>query len=202
MIRAPRARLLLLAVVLGLVAVACIEPHPVAGNKVLVVGDSLMNQSRDEVLAALRADGWDPTIVAEGGTTIVTWSERFLLLDLAQQPNMIVIELGTNDCAPDICPDLAPYIDKVMKYTTSADEVLWLNVNEDHPLLDRRDYVNDEIESAVSRWPKLFLADMNAEFEGRPELRTSDGIHYNDEGQKLFAEFIRKQLEPFRPTAP
>src|SRR5688572_14310133 len=153
MTRARRARLLLLAVVLGLVAVACIEPQPVSGNKVLVVGDSLMNQARDEVAAALQADGWDPTIEAEGGTTIVTWSERFLLLDLSQQPNMIVIELGTNDCGTDSCPDLDPYIDRIMKYTNSADQVLWLNVNEDHPLLDRRDYVNDEISSAVSRFP-------------------------------------------------
>jgi lysophospholipase L1-like esterase len=88
-----------------------------------------------------------------------------------------------------------------MRYTSSADEVLWLNVNEDNPLVDRRDYVNDEISSAVSRHPKLFLADMNGEFNGRPELRQSDGIHYNAEGQRLFAEFIRKQLEPFRPGA-
>jgi lysophospholipase L1-like esterase len=41
---------------------------------------------------------------------------------------------------------------------------------------------------------------MNGEFEGREEVHTPDGIHFNDQGQQEFAEFIREQLEPFKPT--
>ena len=198
-----RVSLLLLALFVGLVAVACIEPEPVNGNRLLLVGDSLMNQSRAQVLDAVSQDGWDPKIEAEGGTTIVQWADRFPLLDFADQPDMIVIELGTNDCGLGGCPDLTPYIDKIMKYTTSATEVLWLNTNEDaseNPLIGNLEYVNNEIEDACSRYPKLFLADMNSEFEGRKDLHVPDGIHWNDQGKEAFASFIRDQLEPFRPT--
>ena len=197
-----RASLLAAALLVGLVAAACVNPEPVSGNKVLLVGDSLMNQSRGAVTDALTADGWDVRIQAQGSTTITQWAERFPLLDYAEDPNIIVIELGTNDCSPEDCPNLQPYIDEIMKYTTSADAVVWLNVLEDNPLVDRRDWVNDQIEQAVSRHPKLFLADMNGEFEGRDEVHTPDGIHFNDEGQKEFAEFIREQLEPFKPVGP
>ena len=190
-----------MALVVALATVACIEPEPVSGNKVLVVGDSIMNMSRDEVQGALLADGWDPRIEAEGGTTILQWAERFPLLQFVDQPNLVVIELGTNDCSPEECPDLDPYIDRIMQNTSSADAVLWLNVREDNPLLDRRDWVNDELESAAARWPKLFIADMKGEFEGRDDLSTRDGIHFNDQGQEAFAEFIREQIEPFRPRA-
>lgn len=202
--RSSRVRLLLIAVVIGLVAAACVDPEPVTGNRLLVVGDSLLNQSRAEVTAALAADGWDVQIQAQGGTTIVQWSERFPLLDYAERPDMIVIELGTNDCHSDSCPDLTPYIDKIMQYTSSAKEVLWLNTNEDSQksaFIGNLGYVNDEIEEACARYPKLFLADMNSEFDGRADLHSPDGIHWNDQGRKAFAEFIRSQLEPFRPVA-
>jgi lysophospholipase L1-like esterase len=200
--RTSRASLLAVALLVGLVAVACVEPKPVSGNRLLLVGDSLMNQSRSQVLDAVRADGWDPQIDAEGGTTIVQWSDRFPLIDYAQQPDMIVIELGTNDCGLGGCPNLTPYIDKIMRYTSSADEVLWLNTNVDaseNPLIGNLEYVNNAIENACSRYPKLFCADMNSEFEGRKDLHTPDGIHWNDKGKQAFAEFIREQLEPFRP---
>ena len=159
-----------------------------------------MNQSRDAVTETLQGDGWDVQIQAQGSTTITQWAERFPLLDYSGDPNIIVIELGTNDCSPEDCPNLQPYIDEIMKYTTSADAVVWLNVLEDNPLVKRRDWVNDQIEQAVSRHPKLFLADMNGEFEGRDEIHTEDGIHFNDQGQQEFAEFIREQLEPFKPV--
>lgn len=202
--RSSRVRFFIVAVVIGLVAAACVDPEPVSGNRLLIVGDSLMNQSRAEVTAALAADGWDVQIQAQGGTTIVQWSERFPLLDYAEPADMIVIELGTNDCHSGDCPDLTPYIDKIMRYTSSAKEVLWLNTNEDSqksPFIGNLSYVNNEIEDACARYPKLFLADMNSEFEGRADLHSPDGIHWNDQGRKAFAEFIRSQLEPFRPVA-
>ena len=167
----------------------------------LVVGDSIMNMSRDEVTGALLSDGWDPRIEAEGGSTILQWAERFPLLEFVDEPNLVVIELGTNDCSPKDCPDLDPYIDRIMQNTRSADAVVWLNVREDNPLLEKRDWVNDELEAAASRWPKLFLVDANGEFNGRDDLSTEDGIHLNDQGQEALAEFIREELEPFRPTA-
>ena len=79
-----RLGILLAAILAALVPIAwvsvassCTEPKPVArGNKVLVVGDSLTWQSIPQVTAALRADGWDPTIQAASGTTIGAWAGK------------------------------------------------------------------------------------------------------------------------------
>jgi lysophospholipase L1-like esterase len=202
-----RSRILIpIAAVLALVAVACTNPEPASGNHVLVVGDSLLEHSQPEVAAALFTDGWQPDIRAAGGTTIVQWIDRVPLAVVNNPPNVVVIELGTNDCASGTCPPLGPYIDGIMQELAGVDAVLWLNTEVErsprglaYKSEGESSYVNREIEDAAARHPKLFLVDMNDVFEGHPELHSEDGIHFNDEGQRQFAELIRDALEPFKP---
>src|SRR5205807_3545795 len=115
-----------------------------AGPRTLIVGDSLMNESRAPVSAAVEGDGWQPDIQAQGGTTITYWSSRIRYLVLAKKPDVVVIELGTNDCAPTECPPLAPYIDKIMRSIPHHTPVLWLNIQQKIPLARKRGYINDE----------------------------------------------------------
>ncbi len=46
------------------------------GNRVLLVGDSLLWQSMPPVTAALQRAGWDPSIKAAPGTTIGAWTPK------------------------------------------------------------------------------------------------------------------------------
>jgi lysophospholipase L1-like esterase len=185
-------------VCIALVMAACAREEPVSGTKVLLVGDSLMNGSRDQVTAALSADGWQPQIEAIGGTTITYWSTRIPYL-AAANPSVVVIELGTNDCAPTECPILGPYIDEIMRGIARSTPVLWLNIQEKIPLAQHRDYINYEIESAAARWPNLFLVDYESRIENHPQYHSPDGLHLNDAGKQLFASLIRESLRPFRP---
>ena len=113
----------------------------------------------------------------------------------------MVIELGTNDCAPTDCPPLAPYIDRIMNGIASSIPVLWLNVQEDvpNPFSQNRVVVNAALRSADERWPNLYLIDLNGFSAGHPEWHTPDGLHFNDIGRQQFALFLADALEGFKP---
>lgn len=191
----------LVAVILGAVTVAgCKEPTPASGNRLLLVGDSIFALSRGTLEEVLKAEGWEPFVSATGGTTIEDWSTGIQPAVELSDPNVVVVELGTNDCGPVGCVNLAPYIDALMRQLTSADAVLWLTVQTDKAIPQKPDYVNFEIEAAVARWPNLFLVDMGSAFEGHPEW-TDDGIHPNAEGERQMAALVAESLRPFLPRA-
>jgi lysophospholipase L1-like esterase len=194
-----RAAVIAMALALGLLASACRSEDPVGGTKVLLVGDSIMNGSRAKVMSTLESDGWQPDIEAQGGTTITYWSMQIPYLVLMKQPDVVVIELGTNDCAPTECPALGPYIDEIMRGIPTSTPVLWLNIQEKIPLAQKRKYINFEIESAVARWPNLHLVDYESRIENHPEYHTPGGLHLNDVGQQFLANLIRDALTPFKP---
>ena len=194
-----RVAVIAMALTVGVVATACKTKEPVSGTKVLLVGNSLMNGSRDKVTTTLEGDGWQPDIEAQGGTTITYWSKRIPYLVASKQPDVVVIELGTNDCSPTECPALGPYNDEIMRSIPSSTPVLWLNIQEKIPLAQKRNYINYEIESAAARWPNLYLVDYESRIENHPQYHTPDGLHLNDAGQQLLADLLRESLVPFKP---
>ena len=182
-------------------------PEPVSGPRVLLVGDSILTGANSTVADALRARGWDPVVRAFPGTKIVDWAKTLPQVVAEVQPNVAVVELGTNDCPPDNCPFLDAYIDEVMAaLTTTADAVLWLNAQQDVQVTflteNNWDYVNGAIAAADARWQSMFLVDMNSRLGGHPEWHQPDGVHLNAAGELELAALIADSLEPFRPAAP
>jgi lysophospholipase L1-like esterase len=148
----------------------------------------------------LAGEGWDPVVQAQAGTTIEDWSDQIQKAVDFGHPQVVVIELGTNDCGTVACVNLDPYIDGLMQHLTFADAVLWLTVQDDTIIPDNPGFVNAAIKSASSRWSNLFIVDMATYFHGHDEWR-SDGTHPNAEGQRQMASLIANALEPFRPQA-
>jgi hypothetical protein len=195
-----RVRAPFLLLLLALVAVACAPQHLAQSEKVLLVGDSLMNGSREAVVDTLSSDGWDPHVEAISGTKIEDWSPKFGFLVGSFNPGVVVVELGTNDCSSAGCVNIGPYIDQVMNAIPASEPVLWLNVQEDvPPAFDvNRDYVNGQIEAADARWPNFYLVDFSGHFEDHPEWHGPDGLHFSDEGTAEFARFIADELDRFK----
>ena len=192
----------LVVVALGAVALSgCKEPSPASGNRVLLVGDSIFAASRDNLQNSLRDEGWDSIVQAQAGTAIQDWVPVIQdAVETAGSPNIVVIELGTNDCGTVACVDLTPHIDALMRQLAFADAVLWLNVQTDALIPDDPGYVNSEIEAAEHRFPNLFIVDMGGLFEGHDDWR-KDGTHPNIVGSNEMVKLILDELEPFRPTA-
>src|SRR5260370_17997420 len=110
--RARRRRVVAAVVVAGLIVrtTTASSGEHVVGNRVLVIGDSLLEFSQPSVQASLDADGWQATVIGHRGTSIEDWQQPIGALAAFVRPNVAVVELGTNACNLP-CPELPPAID-------------------------------------------------------------------------------------------
>jgi lysophospholipase L1-like esterase len=198
-------------VVVGLIALTgTAKGGPgVTGNRVLVIGDSLLNFSQSDVSHALADAGWQPLVDGRSGTTIEEWDALVGPdADLAR-PNVAVVELGTNDCNVT-CNDLASPIDSIIEQLIDhgVGAILWLNVQTmrspaipgapPYPL--HAGYVNYAIEQAQVRWPQVQVVDLNDFFVPHPEWHIADGLHPNAAGEQAMAFLITGSLSRWLPT--
>ena len=192
---APRGLLgVVILAVLVVFGVTGDEPT-VTGHRVLVIGDSLTEGSAAQVDQTLRASGWDPHVWGIAGTSIGEWGSLAASSAQSTRPDIAVVELGTNNCL-DWCRPLGPEIDVIVSglLTEGVRRILWVNVQEDAPLPKHPQFVNDEIERAIVRWPQVSMIDLNANFAAHPEWRMPDGLHFNDQGKQIYAELVDRAL--------
>jgi lysophospholipase L1-like esterase len=178
-------------------AAAPIPAPVVRGDRVLLVGDSLLWQSTDPVTAALRAERWEPTIAAAPATTIGAWAPKMARLVADHRPDVVVVELGTNNCTAE-CPHLAAVIDRLMRSVPRTTPVHWLNVQAQPTYPAHPESVNDALAQARDRWPNLTLVDMSARFRNHPEWHQPDGLHFSAAGSDQLGSFIAEALRVWR----
>jgi len=165
----------------------------VPGNRLLLVGDSLLWGAIPQVQRTLTADGWAPTIAATPGTKVGDWAPGLPLQVAAAHPDAVVVELGTNDCDPD-CATLTASIDQVMRSVAKTVPVYWLNVQTQPTYPIHPETVNRALNAAASHWPNLTLVDMNGHFRNHPEWHVADGLHFDDAGSVQLAQLIADAL--------
>jgi len=170
----------------------------VESSKVLVVGDSILNQSVDEVRAELEQEGWAPAIVAYGGTAIEQWITHLPQLVADHDASVVVLELGTNNCAEDVCPLIQDQINQALQAVEGAEQVVWLNVQTAPDYPKGAEDVNAALAAAQQSIPNLEIVDFSEEFAGHPEWLDQQGPHLTDAGQVAFAGLIADALADFR----
>jgi hypothetical protein len=171
-----------------------------SGERVLVIGDSITDLSRDQIANELERYGWQPTIEAEGGTNIEHWRSRAGALARFVRPRVAVVELGTNQRGDESTVGSA--IDDVMRGLAGVRTVLWLNVQTHRFTPPQPSAVNTALVSAMARWPNLRVLDFDDYFTMRPEWHEPDGIHPNDAGKEAIARFISGGLHDVGPPTP
>jgi lysophospholipase L1-like esterase len=196
-----RLGIILAAILVALVPLAWVsvaasrpEPRPLAhGDRVLVVGDSLTWQSAPQVTAALQADGWTPTIEAESGTTIGDWAGKVGALIAEHDPDVLIVELGTNNCTA-ACPRIDRVIDRLLRNVPRSLPVVWLNVQAQPSYPAHPESVNDALVAAAERWPNVRLVDMSARFRNHPDWHVADGLHFTATGSVELGRLMAEAL--------
>jgi lysophospholipase L1-like esterase len=195
-----RRRAACLLSVVSLVLGACSHDKPKVTKPatVLIVGDSLLYQSAGPLAAVLRERGWVPVFDARpgsailGGFSIGSWPPRIGQLVRATNPDVVVVELGTNGCGH--CRSMAAGIDADMKELRAVPRVYWVNVKESSPIPPHPKAVNDALDAAKKRWKNLRIIDMNKAFARHPDLLLSDHIHFDDKGVAEFVKLVADKL--------
>jgi lysophospholipase L1-like esterase len=179
------------------------RPGVDAPATVVLVGDSILVGASQDVTTALQREHWTVHIDAVGGSAIlgsyavVNWPERIDAIVKKRRPNVVVVELGTNDCG---CAHTANGIDAIMKRLQSVDRVYWVNVRENSPIPDNPAAMNDAIDAAQDRWPNMHIIDFNKRFKGRTSWVQPDRIHPNQRGNQELANFIASELPRVRSS--
>jgi hypothetical protein len=174
------------------------QPSPTArGNRVLVIGDSLTWQSLTPIAASLRADGWDPTIEAFPGTTIGDWSIKVEQLIAEHRPDVVLVELGTNNCTA-ACPRIGAVIDGFLRQVPRSLPVVWMNVQAQPSYPAHPESINDALRAAAERWPNMTLADMSARFRNHTDWHAPDGVHFSTAGSEELGRFFAESLRDRR----
>jgi lysophospholipase L1-like esterase len=190
--------------VAGLVSAVAVGRN--RGQTVVVAGDSLTAQSEAQIGLVLTADGWRPVVDGVSGSSIANRDVVFDLLTrinelAALHPAVVVIELGTNDCA-NCGEDLDAGIDALLAPLRHVGRVIWLTAQTDVEFTRDPRGVNEALRKASLRWPNLEILDMGRHFAGHPEWHTGDGVHFNDVGSEELAVLVRDALDAPPPPPP
>lgn len=180
---------------------ALAEGGPGYGSRVLLVGDSLTRNSRDDLKSELNANGWTPTFRCWGGETVqwgLTQIKR--AKELGQLPSRIVIGLGTNN-KYDSPESFTANVEKIMEAVGPNRQVywvnLWLDVKKD-PRMKVYTRLNKALAEVDAKYANMTVIDWYStlnDYTKHHKLKTTyDGIHYFAKGNQMRADAITAAL--------
>ncbi|MDP9297897.1 MAG: hypothetical protein M3O98_04425 [Actinomycetota bacterium] len=155
--------------------------EPGSAPSVAFIGDSVLQGATPWLLASL--PGWVSTVDAEIGRA--SFSGIAIAARVAigvPKPDVVAVELGTNDADPVAFRANAEAILTSLK---DVPLVIWQTT---HGPMDHVPLVNDEIRRVARRFPNTAIADWDA-FVPAVDL-TSDGVHPRTEHEDDMAKLI------------
>ncbi|HYX25104.1 MAG TPA: arylesterase [Thermoanaerobaculia bacterium] len=190
---------LFLLVVLAVLFAACRHEPPnlhSPGSTLVVLGDSIAagegvgaGEAFPELLAARLK-----TAVINDGVSGNTTADGLARLDqvLAQDPWLVIVELGGNDILRQVPPEQAEKNLRTILDRLLAARVLPVLIEVDAPFAGRYNAMYDRL---ADDYHIPIVDDVLGEILRSPSLK-SDQIHPNAKGQRELADAVAKEIEP------
>ena len=188
----------------GAGVLAFAAPAAAADHTVALVGDSLLGLTREEVQPALEDDGWRVVLehVNGSGASVGAmlkqphdWSAEVARLEQAEDPDVLVVVLGTNDAEPVAAGEpYGPAVDRVLA-GTDAPRIVWADCSQHTAVRVRNDgcrIIAGALAEAVGRRPELEVLPYDAEVASDPRHSDTDSVHLGQWGQDAFAGLISR----------
>jgi len=170
-------------------------------SRVLVIGDSLIRNSRTILERKLEKDGWLTTVRCWGAKG-TDWGLQQVLRarSLKQLPKTIVVSLGTNDIWW-LHLDFAQGIDDMMAAIGPKRDVYWVNLwfgPNGYDDLPSPANANRVLRLKSKQYPNLHVVNFAKVFRdaarGNPAVGWEDGVHLNTAGNKVRVRAIVNAL--------
>jgi hypothetical protein len=160
--------------------------HQSEGQRIVaIIGDSITVGSQEELVATMPLD--DVEVIATSGIRLGPQREA-ITFAVAAQPDVLVIELGTND-VPMYTPEFLDAIDEVLDETDALPCVRWVTVYVPGAD-DAVEAINEHLDDATDDHDNLELIDWFTLVDDDPSLLSADGLHPNEEGQQVLADAV------------
>jgi lysophospholipase L1-like esterase len=122
------------------------------------------------------------------------WDEHLTSLLAAVKPQVIVVELGYNDCNENLS-HYGKSIDRFMGHIPSKTPVHWLTMHDANNSFTCDTKINAAIRAATARWSNLSIFDFAAFMKGHGAWTARGGVHLNTAGQQAYAKWLHRQLD-------
>jgi hypothetical protein len=122
------------------------------------------------------------------------WSTHLRTLFEHVDPEVVVVELGYNDCRFDLT-DYGTDIDELLALVPPDTAVLWVTMQDVLGLHTCDEVINAALQAATARWPDLGLLDLAAHMRGHPEWVELDSIHLSPAGRDEYARWLHRELD-------
>ncbi|CAB4948683.1 MAG: hypothetical protein F2840_07035 [Actinobacteria bacterium] len=170
---------------------------PGNGRRVLVVGDSLVRESRTRLTNLLRASGWTPTVRCWGGKRLDWVSDQISRAKkIDQLPRTVIVVVGTNDMRWISRPVTKARMRSLVKQIGPQRNILWVNTyssGADRFTRPKERWFNRQLGKLARRNDNLTIIDWSAQARTRG-VRFDDGLHYRPKGRRIMAEVIADAL--------
>ncbi len=179
-------------------------PAELSSSRVLVIGDSLIRDTRSMLEQSLTAAGWIPTVRCWGGKGS-DWGVQQVkrARQLKQLPDHVVVSLGTNDIWWLGVP-MEVAVDRMMAAIGPKRTVYWVNLwfgsvgYANYDRLPRPERANRVLRQKAKEYPNLRVVDFARTFKDQAARGKGvgwlDGVHLNQAGNRLRTRLIVSSL--------
>jgi lysophospholipase L1-like esterase len=151
----------------------------------VIIGDSISFGAQEEYPLAMPND--DVEVIATPGIRLAPQALE-IAEAVAERPDVLVIELGTND-VPVFEPTFLDEIDDVLAETDELPCVLWVNVFVSKFATNAMT-VNEHLDEAADDHGNLQIVDWFTLANDDRSLLSPDGLHPNEDGQQVLAQAV------------